>query len=78
MARTDRRAKRCCLTPTSRCTGPKSEGRGTYRFFTDAMDTEVQIRVKLTAELREAIASGQLFLMYQPQVDVRDRPDHRC
>ena len=48
----------------------KAEGRATYRFFTDAMDTEVQIRVKLTGELREAINSGQLFLMYQPQVDV--------
>ena len=51
----------------------KAEGRGTYRFFTDAMDTEVQIRVKLTGELREAISSGQLFLMYQPQVDVDTR-----
>jgi predicted signal transduction protein with EAL and GGDEF domain len=47
----------------------KSEGRGTYRFFTDAMDAEVRTRVTMTAELREAIASGQLFLVYQPQVD---------
>jgi diguanylate cyclase (GGDEF)-like protein/PAS domain S-box-containing protein len=51
----------------------KAEGRGTYRFFTDAMDKEVQIRVKLTGELREAISSGQLFLMYQPQVNVDTR-----
>jgi diguanylate cyclase (GGDEF)-like protein/PAS domain S-box-containing protein len=48
----------------------KAEGRGTYRFFTDAMDSEVRSRVSLGSELREAIASGQLFLMYQPQVDV--------
>lgn len=48
----------------------KSEGRGGYRFFTDAMDTEVRARVNLGSELREAIASGQLFLMYQPQVDI--------
>jgi diguanylate cyclase (GGDEF)-like protein len=48
----------------------KSEGRGTYRFFTEAMDTEVRLRVALEAELRTAIASGQLFLVYQPQVDV--------
>ncbi len=46
----------------------KSEGRGTYRFFTDAMDIEVRKRVTLGAELREAIASGQFFLVYQPQV----------
>jgi predicted signal transduction protein with EAL and GGDEF domain len=48
----------------------KSEGRGTYRFFTDAMDTEVRARVCLNRELREAIAADQLFLLYQPQVDI--------
>jgi diguanylate cyclase (GGDEF)-like protein len=48
----------------------KSAGRGTYRFFTEAMDTEVRARMCLDRELREAIASDQLFLMYQPQVDI--------
>ena len=48
----------------------KSEGRGTYCFFTDAMDTDVRARVSMNAELREAIASDQLFLMYQPQVEI--------
>ena len=48
----------------------KSERRGTYRFFTDAMDTEVRARVTMGTELREAIDSKQLFLVYQPQVDV--------
>ncbi|HEY5019771.1 MAG TPA: GGDEF domain-containing phosphodiesterase, partial [Steroidobacteraceae bacterium] len=48
----------------------KSEGRGTYRFFTDAMDVEVRTRVTLGAELRYAMSAGQLFLMYQPQIDV--------
>ena len=48
----------------------KAEGRGTYRFFTDAMDTEVRNRVAFSGELREAITSDQLFLVYQPQVDV--------
>src|SRR5690242_2763757 len=48
----------------------KSEGRGTYRFFTDEMDAEVRLRVTLEAELRSALASGQLFLVYQPQVDI--------
>jgi diguanylate cyclase (GGDEF)-like protein/PAS domain S-box-containing protein len=46
----------------------KSEGRHTYRFFSDAMDAEVRKRVTLTSELRAGIAE-QLFLMYQPQVD---------
>jgi diguanylate cyclase (GGDEF)-like protein len=48
----------------------KSEGRGTYRFFTDAMDDDVRTRVTLGTELRVAIESGQLFLLYQPQVDI--------
>ncbi|MFA6265550.1 MAG: EAL domain-containing protein [Pseudolabrys sp.] len=47
----------------------KAEGRGTYRFFTDAMDAEVRARVTLGVELRTAISSGQLFLEYQPQVN---------
>jgi diguanylate cyclase (GGDEF)-like protein/PAS domain S-box-containing protein len=48
----------------------KSEGRHTYRFFTDAMDAEVRKRVALTSELQAGIAAGQLFLEYQPQVDM--------
>jgi diguanylate cyclase (GGDEF)-like protein/PAS domain S-box-containing protein len=48
----------------------KSERRGTYRFFSDAMDAEVRERVAMKTELREAIASNQFFLMYQPQVDI--------
>jgi diguanylate cyclase (GGDEF)-like protein/PAS domain S-box-containing protein len=48
----------------------KSDGAGDYRFFTDAMDADVRARVTLVAELREAIPSGQLFLEYQPQVEI--------
>ena len=51
----------------------KAEGRGTYRFFTDAMDREVRSRVTLSSELSKAIASGQLFLMYQPQINTETR-----
>ena len=47
----------------------KSEGRGTYRFFTDAMDAEVRSRVSLGNDLRAAIGTPQLFLDYQPQVE---------
>lgn len=50
--------------------GAKADGRGTYRFFNAAMDAQVRARVTMTAELREAIDSDQLFLVYQPQVDV--------
>jgi diguanylate cyclase (GGDEF)-like protein/PAS domain S-box-containing protein len=48
----------------------KSEGRHTYCFFTAAMEMEVRKRVTLTSELHAGIAAGQLFLVYQPQVDI--------
>jgi diguanylate cyclase (GGDEF)-like protein/PAS domain S-box-containing protein len=48
----------------------KSEGRGTYRFFTEAMDVAIQTRVALGADLRDALGTPQIFLMYQPQVDI--------
>jgi diguanylate cyclase (GGDEF)-like protein/PAS domain S-box-containing protein len=48
----------------------KTEGRGTFRFFTSAMDEEVRQRVALLRELREAIGKQELFLLYQPQVNM--------
>lgn len=48
----------------------KLDGRGGYRFFTDAMDRDVKSRVALGAELRAAADHGQLFLVYQPQVAI--------
>ena len=46
----------------------KSEGRNSYRFFTDAMDREVRMQVSLGRELHHALDSDELFLVYQPQV----------
>jgi diguanylate cyclase (GGDEF)-like protein/PAS domain S-box-containing protein len=48
----------------------KARGRGGFQFFTPTMDRQVRGRVSMAAELREAIASDQLFLLYQPQVSV--------
>jgi diguanylate cyclase (GGDEF)-like protein/PAS domain S-box-containing protein len=48
----------------------KAEGRGTFQFFTDAMDQEVKARVSLAAELRSAISAEELELFYQPEVDL--------
>ena len=48
----------------------KAEGPGGYRFFTKAMDREVHTRVALGADLREAVNSQQLFLEYQPQIQI--------
>jgi diguanylate cyclase (GGDEF)-like protein/PAS domain S-box-containing protein len=47
----------------------KSEGRGAYRFFTGSMDAEVRKRVTLDADLRTALDTNQLLLVYQPQVE---------
>jgi len=49
----------------------KAEGRQNYRFFSAAMNKEVQSRVALSDELRLAIPAGQLFLVYQPQVTAK-------
>ena len=48
----------------------KTDGRGTYRFFSTVMDRDVRARVTLVSELREAIAGEEFFLAYQPQVDI--------
>jgi diguanylate cyclase (GGDEF)-like protein/PAS domain S-box-containing protein len=47
----------------------KADGRGSYRFFTNAMDAEVRKRVELASELRTALERDELFLLYQPQVE---------
>ena len=48
----------------------KSEGRGTYRFFEAEMGAAVRDRRLLEHDLRNAIARGQLSLVYQPQKNV--------
>jgi diguanylate cyclase (GGDEF)-like protein/PAS domain S-box-containing protein len=48
----------------------KSDGRGTYRFYADGMDEEVRARIALVSDLRQALDTDQLFLAYQPQIDV--------
>jgi diguanylate cyclase (GGDEF)-like protein len=53
--------------------GAKADGRGTYRFFEQAMDMRMKARRELEVALREALAAGQFDLHYQPQVNVDDR-----
>jgi diguanylate cyclase (GGDEF)-like protein len=48
----------------------KEEGRNCYRFHTDELDRQVDERVTLAEDLREAIAQSQLELYYQPQVEI--------
>ncbi|NKC11727.1 MAG: EAL domain-containing protein [Gammaproteobacteria bacterium] len=49
----------------------KQSARDTYRFFTDELNREVSQRVILEAQLRQAIANGELRQMFQPLIDLR-------
>jgi diguanylate cyclase (GGDEF)-like protein len=47
----------------------KRDGRGTFRFFAPEMHAQATERQILEKDLREALAGGQLGLVYQPIVD---------
>ena len=51
----------------------KLEGRATYRFFETAMAEEVRERRRIEHDLRNALARGELSLVYQPQASVEDQ-----
>jgi EAL domain-containing protein (putative c-di-GMP-specific phosphodiesterase class I) len=51
--------------------GAKEDGRNTFRFYTEEMTQVALERVHLEATLRHAIDRNQLFLVYQPQIDLR-------
>ena len=49
----------------------KADGRGTYRFFEAKMGEEVRERRLLEHDLRQAVARGELRLVYQPQKNIQ-------
>jgi diguanylate cyclase (GGDEF)-like protein/PAS domain S-box-containing protein len=48
----------------------KESGRNNFRFFTDEMNAQAVERLTLENPLRQALAKDELFLMYQPQMDI--------
>jgi len=44
----------------------KKDGRNNFRFFTQAMDDEIQRKSQLTAELREAVHDQDFSVWFQP------------
>jgi len=48
----------------------KSLGRGNYQFYTREMNESTLGRLSLESGLRHAIDRGELYLLYQPQVDL--------
>jgi len=51
----------------------KNDGRGSFRFFAEAMNLALRERRTLEADLRAALARGEFSLLYQPQVSFPDR-----
>jgi diguanylate cyclase (GGDEF)-like protein/PAS domain S-box-containing protein len=49
----------------------KQAGRATFRFFEQAMDSELQARKALEHDLRQALAKNQLEMHYQPLVTIK-------
>jgi diguanylate cyclase (GGDEF)-like protein/PAS domain S-box-containing protein len=49
----------------------KDMGRNSYQFFVDEMTAEGLERLDLEQDLRRALERGELFLQYQPQIDLK-------
>ena len=49
----------------------KDAGRNGWRFFSSEMNEHLSQRMFIETGLRRALAQGELFLQYQPQVDTR-------
>ena len=48
----------------------KEKGRNNFRFFTEDMNAQAVERLTLESSLRLALDNKELFLMYQPQMDI--------
>jgi len=49
----------------------KEEGPNNFRIFTEAMNAEIMEHLRLENGLRLAVDRNELFLLYQPQVNIR-------
>jgi diguanylate cyclase (GGDEF)-like protein/PAS domain S-box-containing protein len=50
----------------------KQQGKNSYRFYSPQMNVHLTERLSLESGLRRAIELGELLLLYQPRVGVRD------
>jgi diguanylate cyclase (GGDEF)-like protein/PAS domain S-box-containing protein len=51
----------------------KRAGRGTYRYYTEALTQAAQVRLQLDTRLRRALERGEFQLWYQPLYRLSDR-----
>lgn len=49
----------------------KESGVNSFQFFTETMNDQIRERLRLENGLRLALERNELFLVYQPQVDIR-------
>jgi diguanylate cyclase (GGDEF)-like protein len=49
----------------------KNRGKNGFEVFQPAMEEKAQKRLKIEANLRRALERGELYLHYQPQIDLR-------
>lgn len=50
----------------------KDKGRGCFTFHTSEMTNEIRRRLALHNDLKEALSTDSLFLVYQPKIDIRN------
>jgi diguanylate cyclase (GGDEF)-like protein len=50
----------------------KERGRNSYQFYSDAFYARIQRKLTLEQELRQALARGELSLVYQPTLSLAD------
>ena len=55
----------------------KSDGRNTYRFYTEDMTEKAFARIKLESKLRKAIEYEEFILYFQPQFNAKDKCTYR-
>ena len=51
----------------------KAHGRNGFSFFTQAMQTQAQTRLRLATDLRQALDNGQLNVHFQPVMNMTER-----
>ncbi|MFW2373582.1 MAG: putative bifunctional diguanylate cyclase/phosphodiesterase [Gammaproteobacteria bacterium] len=50
----------------------KQMGKNTYQFYSSALSTDAMQRLQLEGELRKAMDNKELFIHYQPRVDIKN------